>query len=438
MIRLIEAKNYRSLKYISQPLGGFHVLVGANATGKTTFLDVVSFIADLVGNGVDYAIGQRTQNYMDLTFGRKGGDIELAIELEIPEEQRSLSPEGFFDIIRYEVRLGLNADNKEHQIDEERVLLINSRLIKKDRGNGLANQESPAYLEEEITIVNADNEFTTLNPFKSGQTEHIYLPERWRAVIMRYKDGETRYKPEIAFQQRISFKLDKKRSALGNLPADKEQFSSSTWLKEALIYGVQMFILDSQNIRQTSPPGKGLKFKTDGSNLPWVIEDLKKRDINAYYNWLEHIRTALPDIQEIETVDILGEGKRYLKIIYDNGIEVPSWMVSDGTLRLLALTLPAYLPDFEGVYLIEEPENGIHPRAIETVFQSLSSVYNAQILLATHSPVILSMVDLKDVLCFSKNADGETAIVNGNEHPMLKDWHGETNLSVLFAAGVLS
>lgn len=416
------------------------MLVGANATGKTTFLDVVSFIADLVGNGVDYAINQRTQNYMDLTFGGKGGDIELAIEVEIPEEQRSLSPEGFFDIIRYEVRFGLNADNQEHQIDEERVLLINSRLIKKGRENCLANQESPASSEEEeeITIVNADNEFTTLNPFKSGQTEHIYLPERWRAVIMRYKDGETRYKPEIAFQQRISFKLDKKRSALGNLPADKEQFPSSTWLKEALIYGVQMFILDSQNIRQASPPGKGLKFKTDGSNLPWVIEDLKKRDIKAYYNWLEHIRTALPDIQEIETVDILGEGKRYLKIIYDNSIEVPSWMVSDGTLRLLALTLPAYLPDFEGAFLIEEPENGIHPQAIETVFQSLSSVYNAQILLATHSPVILSMVESKDVLCFSKTTDGVTEIVRGNEHPMLSDWHGTPNLSVLFASGILS
>lgn len=52
---------------------------------------------------------------------------------------------------------------------------------------------------------------------------------------------------------------------------------------------------------------------------------------------------------------------------------------------------PAYIPGLEGAYLIEEPENGIHPRAVETVLQSLSSVYNAQVLLATHSPVILSL-----------------------------------------------
>ncbi len=401
MIRLIEAKNYRSLKYISQSLGGFHVLVGANATGKTTFLDVVSFIADLVGNGVDYAINQRTQNYMDLTFGGEGGDIELAVEVEIPEEERRLIISDKLDRIRYEVQVGLTEGTNEHAIKNERLTLLD-----------------------------------TINQVRVQQ------------VIVTHKGGEYEFIPEIKrpeynsigriIYSRIGFKLGSKRSALGNLPADETQFPISTWLKNLLSDGLQLFILDSQNIRQASPPGKGIKFKTDGSNLPWVIEDLKKRDMDAYKNWVEHIRTALPDIQGIITVERQDDRHRYLKIIYDNGMEVPSWMVSDGTLRLLALTLPAYLPDFEGVFLIEEPENGIHPQAIEAVFQSLSSVYNAQILLATHSPVILSMVQSKDVLCFSKTTDGVTEIVKGDEHPMLKDWHGTPNLNVLFAAGVLS
>ena len=112
-------------------------------------------------------------------------------------------------------------------------------------------------------------------------------------------------------------------------------------------------------------------------------------------------------------------------------------MASDGTLRLLALTLPAYLPDFNGVYLIEEPENGIHPRAVETMFQSLSSVYGAQMLLATHSPVILSMAEPKSVLCFAKTSEGITDIVRGDQHPRLREWQGEMNPGTLFAAGVL-
>ncbi len=423
MIRLIETKNFRSLKYISQPLSDFHVLVGANASGKTTFLDVISFIADLVTKGVDFAIGERTGNFDDLTFAGRGGDIELAVEMEIPEEQRSQSYDRKFDRIRYEVKIGLASKTEEHAIFQEWVGLLNSEEPS-GKLNGASRQTFPENHVENEQLVNrffgADNAKTVLKRDENGQV--VVFPEETKPIISFWNP----------------FKLSLKNSALGNLPADTFHFPASSWLKDLLTEGVQLFILDSLNIRQASRPGQSQKFKTDGSNLPWVVEGLKKRDMNAYRNWVEHLRTALPDIEDIFTVERADDRHRYLKIRYNNGIEVPSWLVSDGTLRLLALTLPAYLPDFEGVYLIEEPENGIHPRAIETVFQSLSSVYNAQILLATHSPVILSMVELKDVLCFAKTQEGVTDIVRGTNHPSLKSWQGGTNLSVLFAAGVLS
>src|SRR3989338_8559508 len=163
----------------------------------------------------------------------------------------------------------------------------------------------------------------------------------------------------------------------------------------------------------------------------------RKKHPDKFKDWTEHLQTAFQDFETIRTVERSDDKHRYLIMRYKSGLEVPSWMASDGTLRLLALTLPAYLPEFTGIYLIEEPENGIHPRAVETVFQSLSSVYNAQMLLATHSPVILSMVDTDKVLCFAKTPEGATDIVLGNNHPALKSWQGETNLGVLFAGGVL-
>ena len=71
------------------------------------------------------------------------------------------------------------------------------------------------------------------------------------------------------------------------------------------------------------------------------------------------------------------------------------------------------------------------------MFDSLSSVYDAQVLLATHSPVIVSVAEPKSVLCFARTESGATGIVRGDLHPMLSEWRGEPNLSVLFAAGVL-
>jgi hypothetical protein len=168
-----------------------------------------------------------------------------------------------------------------------------------------------------------------------------------------------------------------------------------------------------------------------------VVDGLAKRSPERFNEWIGHLKGPLSDLKTIRTIERPEDRKRYLLVCHENGLEVPSWMVSDGTLRLLALTLPAYLPDLSGVFLIEEPENGIHPRAVESMFQSLSSTYGAQVLLATHSPVILSVAEASQVLCFSRTGDGATDVVLGSEHPALRDWRGEENMGVLFAGGVL-
>ena len=422
MIRRIEAKNYRSLKYIDQSLGDFHILVGPNASGKTTFMDVVSFLSDIVKLGIDQAIQNRSANYNDLTFSSEGGDIELALEINIPEDIKK-SLENRFDLIRYEMRFGLSEDTQEHAIKEERVLLLQSKLANKP-----LNLESD---QRELFPEHKTPPASILNRKYPGGAGKSY-----QLVIRKKPQGNDTFYGETGKGWLPSFKLGVKRSALANLPADDTKFPASTWLKEFLLKGVQLFVLDSLSIRAASPPGQSKTFKPDGSNLPWVINDLKKNE-KQFRKWLAHVQTALPDIIDIDTVEREDDRHRYLRVFYEGDIRVPSWLVSDGTLRLLALTLPAYLSDFTGVYLIEEPENGIHPKAVEAVFQSLSSVYNGQIMLASHSPVVLSLVSPEQVLCFAKTEDGVTDIVNGAEHPALKNWKGETNLSVLYASGVL-
>jgi hypothetical protein len=140
--------------------------------------------------------------------------------------------------------------------------------------------------------------------------------------------------------------------------------------------------------------------------------------------WVNHLRTSLPDLVDIGTVERPEDKHRYLVLKYQDGLEAPSWLVSDGTLRLLALTLLAYIPELSGVCLIEEPENGIHPRAVETVFEALSQVHGAQILCASHSPLLVSRVSLDNLLCFARSEEAATAIIRGRDHPRLKEWSG--------------
>ena len=234
-----------------------------------------------------------------------------------------------------------------------------------------------------------------------------------------------------------SFKLGPKKSALGNLPADANSLPVATWFREYLSTGVQQFVLNSLAIKQPSPPTRVAGFLPDGSNLPWVVARLRQKDEERYRDWIAHLRTALPDLIDIDTVERPEDRHCYMVYEYRDGLKMPSWMVSDGTLRLTALTLAAYLHNLHGIYLIEEPENGIHPGAMATGYDSLSSVYAAQVLLATHSPVVLNAARMEDVLCFAKDDTGSTDIVLGSEHPKLREWRGEANLGTLLASGVL-
>ncbi len=418
MITLIEALNFRCLRSVSQPLGSFHVLVGPNASGKTTFLDVVAFLGKLVSAGLEAAIEERTSNFQDLVWGRSGDRFELAIEAWIPDERRKLLKKHEFDTVRYELVLGLDTTSREIEIAAEKVLF--------------KTVAAPAPVQRRLFPATPQLRTTILSETHGKGT---------RTIINKVPGGNDNFYSETYVDKGKgwvpSFKLGPRRSALSNLPEDETRFPVATWLKGLLSRGVQQLMLNSLLLRKASPPGQPRGFKPDGSNLPWVIADLEKNHPERLRDWVSHLGTALPDIEGVRTVERKDDKHRYLMIAYRGGLEVPSWMASDGTLRLLALTLPAYLPDFAGVYLIEEPENGIHPRAVETMFQSLSSVYNAQILLATHSTVILSLVEAEHLLCFAKAPGGATDIVRGTEHPALAEWRQEPNLSVLFAAGVL-
>ena len=321
--------------------------------------------------------------------------------------------------MRYEKEIGHDRDSNEIGIDHETLLLIPE-----------LTQQAP---REQILFPDFVKDVTSIFVQSGGKKTGS------KPLIKKTKGSNDNYYPEGAGKSfKPSFRLGRTRSALANLPADEASFPACLWFRELLESGIQSFILDSQVIRQPSPPGQGRGFQTDGSNLPWVIHDLSKTP-KRFDMWIEHVQTALEDILSIRTIEREEDRHRYLVIDYANGASVPSWLVSDGTLRLLALTIPAYLSDMRGVFLIEEPENGIHPKAMETVIQSLTSIYEGQVLIATHSPIVMSLLNYSQILCFAKDENGATDIVSGDQHPRLQEWkQGEPDLGTLFATGILS
>lgn len=237
------------------------------------------------------------------------------------------------------------------------------------------------------------------------------------------------------------FGLDK--AALGSLPEDPDRFPLSIAARDALRDGIRTLQLEAPQMRSASPPGSPTKIALDGSNLPHVVRSFMQRDPVLFDQWVQHVAAAVEGLEAIRVRE--REEDRHLvleaKFSGEHQQAVPSWLLSDGTLRVLALTLLSYAAteDDLDTYLIEEPENGLHPLAIQVVHETLSTPpANAQVLCATHSPIFLAQTDLEHALVFRRASEGYAIVRRAPELPELREWTGRVNLSDLFVTGVLA
>jgi predicted ATPase len=82
MLSSIEALRYRSLRDVRQAVAPFQILVGANASGKSTFLDVPHLLRDLLRLGVTEAVRSRSPDVRNLVWMEERERFEVAVELE--------------------------------------------------------------------------------------------------------------------------------------------------------------------------------------------------------------------------------------------------------------------------------------------------------------------------------------------------------------------
>ena len=425
----IEALYYRSLRYVSQPLGPFHVLVGPNASGKSNFLDVLAFLGDALSSDLPTAVlgDDRWNIPLRATDGRgllwsgsrefggaRRNSFELAVEMAIPENLRRRS--GSRSQCRYEVEVNVS---REPRFVSETLWL----KPPPDRSDATSdNRQAFPYPRRP--------------PAHVARRTGTRIPDDWKKVVSRGRESErVNYRAETSGWT-APFQIAATKSALANLPADHALFPVALWFRE-MLQSSQRIVLSGEAMRRPCPPIRQHDYLPDGSNLPHVISRLAKSRPDQYELWVKHVREALPGIAGISTREREEDRHRYVVLEHSDGQRTPSWLVSDGTLRLLALTLLAYLPDANGIYLIEEPENGLHPRAIETVFQSLSSVYGAQVLLTTHSPLVARLTAADRLLCLARDEKSGTDMVAGTKHPLLREWQGSVDFGTLLATGLL-
>lgn len=444
MITRLEATRYRCFERLGVDVGDFRVLVGANGSGKTTLLDLPVLLGDLLrANNVSAPfmdrrpeLPPRAGSLNELVFAGRGNDFSLAVEARLPDGVQSKVLEGMFTKMRSErSRQALQEDRRQWptHIRYEIGLRI---------GADQALQVAYEYLFMFPESDGPDRRQAGFHGVAADNKKH------WHLTLKREIGYATEFTPETSYAKAAKAGLPETMLAMPRVLFESEAgYPAARWLHSLLTAEAVFLEPNWSAMRQASPPGQPKVITANGRNIPWLALDLKREgapeDADAdyrserYTDWIAHVQTALPQVTDIDVREREDDHHAYFVVSYKGDFKVPSPGLSDGTLRILTLTLLPYLSKQPSILVTEEPENGIHPRAVEAVLQSLSSMYDSQVWVSSHSPVVLAQAKLEQLVCARPNEDGGVQMIAGKDHPRLLEWRGEIDLGSLFAAGVL-
>lgn len=198
--------------------------------------------------------------------------------------------------------------------------------------------------------------------------------------------------------------------------------------------GSQLLRLDPDALRLASnliPDGRALRFLDErGDGLPGVLDAVLARDIGAFQNINDKLIELFPTVKSLSLTNS-SESQKSLGIRLHDGTHVSSTFMSEGLLYYLAYAALPYLEQ-TALLLIEEPENGLHPARIGEVMRVLREISKStQVIIATHSPLVVNELEGHEVSVLTRSGSG------GTKATLLKDTPNFEERSKVYALGEL-
>lgn len=164
------------------------------------------------------------------------------------------------------------------------------------------------------------------------------------------------------------------------------------------------------NLQSIKRSGGRIRLSGDGANVAEYLIDLRERSASAFEEVTHALQYVLPYASDVEP-KVLDAGilrRSYVQLLEDR-YEIPGWLMSSGSLRVLPLIATFFDPDPPPVLFIEEVENGLDPRTVGLVVDLMRVAAQSgrtQVIATTHSPYLLDMLDLDDVLLCERGEKG--------------------------------
>jgi predicted ATPase len=142
-------------------------------------------------------------------------------------------------------------------------------------------------------------------------------------------------------------------------------------------------------MRRAVPPANVEDIGVLGENIaPFLYRLATEKEHQKHFQAVVRtLRTLIPTVEGVN-VDLDTRRGTLDIVIRQNGVDYSSRIISEGTLRVLALCAIVVNPWGGSLVAFEEPENGVHPRRLELIADLLTSLaldQGKQLIVTTHS-----------------------------------------------------
>ncbi len=193
-----------------------------------------------------------------------------------------------------------------------------------------------------------------------------------------------------------------------------------------------MVRFDPNMLRASSPyilTEEPIQFQDEtGLGLSGVYQALNSRDVDTFVKIRDEVKKLFPQVKDLR-VPSGARDKVVLEAKLTDDTIVPATAFSEGLLYFLGFRA---LQHVEGtkLFLVEEPENGLHPARIAEVMAILRELSKtSQILIATHSPLVVNELEGNEVTVITRDPK------KGTQGTLIKDVPGFDKAAEVYALG---
>lgn len=403
-----KIKNYRTLRDITlgklwntqkiEPLTPMTAVIGKNGVGKSTIFDAFGFLSDCLKGGVEEACDSRGRGGFE-RIRSQGYDGNIEFEIYYKED-RSSRP------ITYELAIDLDSTG--------RPFVKQERLRQRRKGQDKGRPFSFLLLNEGKGVAWKGEEDG--KQVKDDQEEFDLF-----GLVERLRRGEAE---EESKETEIVELSDKRKLGIATLGSLKQHPRISLFRQFVEGWYLSYFTPDAARSMPLAGPQKHLDIY--GDNLSNVVQFMEREHPKRFQSVLNNIAGKIPGIREINT-EKSPDGRLLLRF-YEKGFEEPFYVqqMSDGTLKVFAYLLLLEDPSPPPFICIEEPENGLYHKLLETLAREFREHAKgrrggSQIFITTHQPYFVDALDPKEVWVLEKGQDGFSTIKRANEDPLIQN-----------------